>query len=50
MENEIKKIWVAGGESDNGLYYSEDGKIWTQSNIISDDFSTVYHSKNKKIK
>ena len=27
-------IWVAGS-SGNGLYYSTDGKTWTQSNITS---------------
>ena len=44
MENEIKRIWVAGSDSNKGLYYSEDGKNWTQSNITTRGaFYTVYY-------
>ena len=43
VENNVKKIWVAGSaDSSKGLYYSLDGKTWTQSNITSGDFITVY--------
>ena len=35
-------IWVAG--SNNGLYYSTDGKTWTQSNITSNTFYSVYYA------
>ena len=34
-------LWVAGTE--NGLYYSEDGKTWTQSNITAGSFGAVAH-------
>jgi hypothetical protein len=37
-------IWVAGGEDNEGLYYSEDGKVWTQSNRTSGYFHTVYNA------
>ena len=36
-------IWVAGSNS-TGLYYSTDGKTWTQSNITSGRFTTVYNA------
>ena len=45
VENNVKKIWVSSSYSDKGLYYSLDGKTWTQSNITSGNFHTVYYSK-----
>ena len=36
--------WVAA--SINGLYYSTDGKSWTQSNITSVRFNSVYYGNN----
>ena len=35
-------IWVAG--STNGLYYSEDGITWTESNITSGYFECIYNA------
>ena len=37
-------MWVAGSSSNNGLYYSTDGKTWTHSNITSGYFDTVYNA------
>ena len=38
-------IFVASSYNSNrGLYYSTDGKVWTQSNINSGGFDTVYYS------
>ena len=38
-------LWVAGaGASGNGLYYSTDGKTWTQSNITSGYFKCAYNA------
>ena len=31
-------LWVACGYSNNGIYWSEDGKTWTQSDITSGYF------------
>ena len=36
-------IWVAGSDSNKGLYYSEDGIEWTKSNITSGYFYDVYY-------
>ena len=37
-------IWVAGSfNNNNGLYYSTDGKSWTQSNVTSGTFYSVYY-------
>ena len=32
-------IWVACGSSGNGLWYSTDGRYWTQSNKTGGSFS-----------
>ena len=37
-------IWVAGSGGDTGLYYSVDGKEWTQSNITSGYFNAVHNA------
>ena len=37
-------IWVAGSNSDNGLYYSADGMTWTQSNQTNGGFRPVYYA------
>ena len=37
-------IWVAAGYSNNGLYYSTDGKTWTQSNIASGNFYSIVNA------
>ena len=34
-------VWVAGSGTGAGLYYSVDGKTWTQSNITRGGFRTV---------
>ena len=31
-------IWLAGGYNSNGLYYSDDGMTWIQSNLASGNF------------
>ena len=37
-------LWVAGSNSGEGLYYSTDGKTWTQSNVTSGDFKTIVYA------
>jgi hypothetical protein len=39
-------IWIASGGSDysTGLYYSIDGKNWTQSNITNGGFYCAYNA------
>ena len=36
--------WVAGSDGGKGLYYSTNGKTWTQSNVKSDSFNSVYYA------
>jgi len=44
--NTNNDIWVAC--SNKGLYYSTDGKTWTQSNITDGYFYSVYGGKSIK--
>ncbi len=39
-------LWVAGGGMNVGLYYSEDGKTWMQSNITTSTFFKAVHKAN----
>ena len=41
---DINNMWVSGGL--DGLYYSIDGKTWTQSNITSSNFYSIYYGNN----
>ena len=37
-------IWVAGSVYNGGLWWSSDGKTWTQSNKTDNSFYTVYYA------
>ena len=40
-------IWIAGSNSDKGLFYSTNGITWTQSNVVSDNY--YFASYNNEI-
>ena len=37
-------IWVVASDNGGGLYYSTDGKTWTQSNMTTGSFDSVYNA------
>ena len=43
---EADGLWVACGWDGNGLCYSTDGKMWTQSNNTSNIFQYAHASNN----